>query len=54
MQVLNAAVTDNPTTSQEKYFTSIIFVEVVISGKKIIAIIDTGETHNLMKEEVDK
>jgi hypothetical protein len=52
LQVLGVVLEDKSTVSQEKDFTRLCYVLTVLNGRSVNAMVDSGVTHNFMKEDV--
>jgi hypothetical protein len=52
LQVLGVVVEAKPTVAQDPNVTKLSYVQEEINGKMTLAMVDSGATHNFMREDV--
>jgi hypothetical protein len=52
LQVLGVVLEEKSTRSQEKMLQLLFYVSIVLNGISMVVMVDSGVTHNFMKEDV--
>jgi predicted aspartyl protease len=52
LQVLNVVMEGESTESQEQDEMKLFYVQAKLNGKSVIAMVDSGATHNFLREDM--
>jgi hypothetical protein len=52
LQVLGVVAEAEPTVTQDPDMTRLSYVQAEINGKMTLAMVDSGATHNFMREDI--